>query len=257
MKKTLLRGLFLLLALTLLLASCGKVPTVKMDGEIYTIDSLGRFLPASERYQAKAIFTEEALARISRKGMDDLLFYEIEGVASDRMIATEDYDLFYAEGLRLPELWEMEPTLALICKNAEVSYSVAALEGEPLDEIVTRAQSAAAFPAAEMLTGLSYEGYEIKFESALYPGIYYRLNYRQYAEDVCIYQVVDDPNAFDPLYPDTPYTTEDYSYEEDGVAKVEHNVVYNFGKYILYDRTTGKCFAIGDAIAKALENSAS
>ncbi len=256
MKKTLLRSLLLLLSLTLLLASCNRIPTVKTEGDIYTIDSLGRFLSASERYQAKAIFTDEALARVPRNGMDDLLFYAIDGVDAERMIATEDYDVFYAEGLRLPELWEMEPTLALVCKSAAVSYSVAALEGASLDAIVAQSQGTL-FPVEEILAGLSYDGYELKFESPLYPGIYYRLYYRQYAEDVCVYQVVDDPNAFDPLYPDMPYTTEAYSYEEGGSSKTEHTAVYNFGKYIVYDRTTGMCFPIGDAVAKALENSAS
>ncbi len=237
----------------LLLASCGRAPKMEYQDGAYRVSGLGAYVAAPDCYEAKSIRKDKPVARFKQAG-DDLLFYAITGVSTEKMIALDDYTLFCAVGTRLPELWEMDAEIALICQNAAVTYSLAELEGEELDGIVAQSRDGAHFSGKEIDPGLDYSVYEIKFESSRYPDFYYSLIYREYSKDVLVYQAINDLDSFEVLYDGVPVTTEEYEYEENGEKKVELLAVYNFGKHILYNRATGECFAIDDVVAKKLEN---
>ena len=253
MKKIFLRVFPLLFCAVLLFSACAKAPKMTYrDGE-FAVDGMSvRFEAAPAYYEAKAYLEDKPVARLVQGEMADLLFYEIEGVSSEKMISSANYELFCAVGTKLPELWEMSATKAYVCQTASVSYSVATLEGEQaLAALIGPYQNAPAFSAKEIDPSIGKDKYDLKFESSLYQGFYYCLTYWQFEKDVVIYQDIDDPDRFDVLYPGVAMKVNAYENAEDG-----YYVEYNFGKYILHNRTTGTCRAIGDTVALLLENTA-
>ena len=99
------------------------------------------------------------------------------------MLATEDFNIVYAEGYTMPTLLEMAPTVLHIC----VDSSDTIREIHNLDDTVVIAAI-----VHDLTTGehLSYpaasprRSYKARFESTQYPGFYYSLTYVEYAEDV-------------------------------------------------------------------------
>lgn len=253
MKKTFLRTLPLLLCAILLLSACAKAPKMSFRDGVYEVDGMSVYYEAAPAYyEARSYLEEKPIARLEQGGMDDLLFYEIGGVSPEKMISSANYELFCAAGTKLPELWELSATKAYVCQTASVSYSVAIVEGDKaLASLIDPYQNAPAFRAKEIDAGLGKSKYDLKFESPLYPGIYYCLTYWQFEKDVLIYQDIEDPNHFENLYPGIAFTVEAYENAADG-----YYVEYNFGKYILHNRTTGYCWAIGDTVSVLLENAA-
>lgn len=258
MKRTFMRTLPLLLCALMLLCSCTKkAPEMTYRDGVFSVNGLSvQYEAAPVYYEAKAYVQDRPIARLEQGEMDDLIFYEISGVAPEKMISSANYELFCAVGTELPKLWEMSATVAHICQTTGATYSLATVEGEKaLASLIDPYQNAPAFPAKEIDVGLSKTKYDIKFESPLYPGIYYCLTYWQFEKDVLIYQVIENVNSFETLYADVEVTTEEYRYTENGEEKVEYYAVYNFGRYILHNRADGSCRAIGATIANALENS--
>ncbi len=255
MKTKFLRLLSVLLLLTacLMAASCKKAPLMREENNIFTVGELGSYQPAPLCYEAKTIVQDAALARLPQGELGDILFYRIEGVDPSEMIASQDHELFCALGTTLPKLWEMDAEQLTVAKTESITYALATLSDRTaLNALISAYQNGAAFSAADIEKGNSYKKYELKFESKKYAGIYYCLAYREYAEDVLVYQVIEDTSDFDVLYPDVKVSTEEYTYTEDGVEKVEYYAVYNFGKYLLHDRETDNCVAIDDTLAKLL-----
>ena len=251
MKKNLTRTCLLLLCVAMLLASCSKAPKMTFADGAYIVAGLDvQYDVAPPYYEARSIVTDRPIARLEQGKLDDLIFYEIDGVSVEKMISSANYDLFYAVGTKLPELWEMSVTRALVCQTASITYSLAVVEGDKaLASLIDPYQNGVSFPANDIDPGLTSTRYDLKFESPLYPGFYYCLTYLQFNKDVLIYQDIDDPNDFEPLYPDVERSIGEYTDAEGG-----YYVEYNFGKYILQNRTLGKCWAIGDTVAVLLES---
>jgi hypothetical protein len=250
MKKLLSRTLPLLLCAITLLTSCAKAPKMTYADGVFTVDGMGvRFEAAPAYYEAKAYAESRPVARLEQGDMDDLIFYEIDGISPEKMISSANHELFCAAGTKLPELWEMSAVRAYVCQTASVTYSLATVEGDKaLASLIDPYQNGVSFLAKEIEAGLSMTKYDLKFESPLYPGIYYCLTYWQFNRDVLIYQDIEDPNAFTALYPGVEVTVKPYEKAEDG-----YYAEYNFGKYILHNRTTGKCWPIGDTVAVLLD----
>ena len=250
MKKFLSRTLPLLLCAMLFLTACNKAPKMTYTDGVFKVDGMGvKFEAAPAYYEAKAYAEARPVARLEQGEMDDLIFYEIDGVSPEKMISSANHELFCAVGTKLPELWEMSVTKAHVCQTASVTYSLATVEGEKaLASLIDPYQNGASFSAKEIDAGLKKSKYDLKFESPLYPGIYYCLTYWQFDKDVLVYQDIEDPNSYDVLYPNVTRTVGQYEDAEGG-----YYVEYNFGKYLLHNRTTGMCWAIGETVAALLE----
>ncbi len=253
MKAYCLRGVLLVLCV-LLLCACGRTPAMKYEDGVYRVSGRS-YTPAPVCYEAKNYLSDNEVACLEQK-MGDLLFYEIKNVPAEQMISSADYDLFCTVGTKLPELWEMAPERATVCLTEVLTYEVAALSGYELTPILQAARSSARFTEKDALLGKTVASYEIKFDSESFPAFYYCLMYRQYSQDVLVYQEIGTGDDFEILYPDVPVTVEESTYEKDGTTHVQRLAVYNFGKYILYNRATAECFAIDDTIAKKTEGKA-
>ena len=244
MNKNLFRALLLLLCAVTLFSSCGKPPKMEVENGNYTNKKSGvTYLRASLNYEAVSITKSKTVARVAQRKIDDIILYEIENVAPETLLATENYELFYAKGTTLPTLWEMNPNKVLITQTGTISFATATIEdGADIASLVELYRNGVSFSEKDMLAGMTPERYDLKFASTEYPAFYYTLTYRRYTEDVKIYVEVEDPNNFVSAYPGVEVTI------ENGEA------VYNFGKEILYDRVTGKCYATGDTVSKYLDN---
>lgn len=244
MKRKVFRAFLLLLCMVTLFTSCGKPPKLEVENGNYTNKKSGvTYLRASMNYEAVSIVKGKTVARVAQDKLDDIILYEIDNTAPEKLLATEDYELFYAKGTTLPTLWEMHPTKVLITQTGTISFSNATIE-DAIDvaALVELYRNGVSFQETDMLAGMTPERYDLKFASTEYPAFYYTLTYRRYTEDVKVYVSVDDPNNFVPAYPGVEVTIED------------GDAVYNFGKEILYDRVTGSCYAVGDTVSKYLDD---
>ena len=91
---------------------------------------------------------------------------------------------------------------------------------------------------------LKPEKYELKFESSNLKGVRYCLTYWRFESDVLIYEDIDSPDSFVPTY-SVDYTLHTY---DNGA----YYVAYNFGREILYNRTTDEACAIDQTLAEYL-----
>lgn len=248
MNKKLFRAALLLLCAVTLFSSCGKPPKMEVQNGDYTNKKSGvTYVRASMNYEAVSFVKDKTVARVAQDKLDDIVLYEIENTDPEKMLATENYELFYAKGTALPKLWEMYPTKALITQTGTISFSNATIEdATDLAMLVSLYQNGVSFSKDEIDVGLKPTRYDLKFASAEHPAFYYTLTYWRFTEDVLVYVQIENVNDFEPVYAGIPVTTEVY--------EGESYAVYNFGKEILCDRVTGNCYAVGDTVAKYLDN---
>ena len=242
MKKQFLRLCLAALALMLLLASCAKAPVLESKDGVYVNEKTGvSYLLAPENYEAVAIDKDKTIARFPNKKMDDTLFYAIPGMPSQAYLSNDFYELYYAADLKLPTLAEMAPHSALICKTAVISYSLVEIDEAELIDALIALYAGQGVDEDLLITEAGVpEQYTLKFQSKDYPSFYYTLNYRRYDKEVTVYDLITDAENFEVKYPGVQVTTEEY--------KGETYAVYHLGTEILFDRTTGTCYPMGDML---------
>ena len=253
MKRILMRLVPLLLCAVLLLTACNKPTALEMDvkNNSFTNTKTGvTYLRAPSCYEAISVLKDRKVARVQYKGMDDLTLYEIEFSAPESMIATEEGELFYVQGMALPTVWDMQPERVYVGQvGGSLDFAVALIEeAEDIEALTQIYRDAVPFPEKEMLDDtLLRTRYDLRFYSRNYPSFYYCITYWQFSEDVLVYEVIDSIESFVPSYSNAL----DITFEEDGD---ELCAVYNFGKGILYDRDARLCYAVGNLVYSYLEN---
>ncbi len=251
MKRKILGLTLLLLAALTVLSSCGGAPTLRFKNGVYTNKKTNiSYTHAPSCYQAIAYHADQEVAKIEQKGMEDIILYAVDGVDPSRWLTTENYELLYAVGTTLPALWEMNVSTVYVNQSAEISFAVATVkEATTINALIEVYQSGVSFPQSHMEKGLTYEKYDLVFQSE---HLRYCLAYWQFEEEVLIYEPISSLTDFEILYPGVEVTTEVYDYTENGVAKQEYLAVYHFGKGIVYNRETGLCYPVGTLISDYL-----
>lgn len=246
MKRFLLRILPLVLGALMLFSACAKPPEFERENGVYAYEKGGvSYVPAPMYYEAIGFKEGSEIARIKQKGLEDILMYPIEGVDPSSMITTANCEVFCAVGVTMPTLGEMAPTKINICRTVEITYQLAVIENAAeIAALVEVYENTRGFKKSIEMDAMTVERYDLKFESETVPGIYYCLTYWRFPEDVLIYELIDDFESFEILYPNAEVTTD--TYEDEKYA------VYNFGKNIIYNRTTGLCYPAGEVIENYL-----
>lgn len=251
--------LFLLTAVLLLplLSSCASMRFVRSG--IYELHGK-TYLLAPSCYEPRAYLESDRVGVLRRKHMDTLKLYAVENTEDERWICDKDLSmLFYAEGEKLPTLAELHPTSMHVQMSDVLSLGIGTVEDAAEIAKVVAACTTGPYCLREEL-GDRYDRYELKFASDAYPAFYYTLAYFRYESEVLIYEAVEDPQNFTPSYVGVEVTTEDYTYttQENGVTvtKVEHLAVYHFGRDILYDVESGRCYMAGSEILGSIVDSA-
>lgn len=252
--KRFLRFALTALAVLLLMNSCARLPALTASGDALVNEASGvRYYPVDSRYEAVRADTSNPVFRIKRTGMDALTLYTLTDRDDEDWLCDSSCATYVKEGIRLPGLDGWNPGLLLIYENNALTPEASVTDAAVLSEIVRRYTGGISFRLSELEEGLHFQSYDLRFSSEEIAGLSYHLNYRQYAEDVRVYQSVVDQNGHEILYPDVPRTYENFEYTEKGEAKTELLAVYHFGKGILYDRETGRCYPLDTLISDVLE----
>lgn len=178
-RKTLVFALAALLC-ALSLASCKATLTPGENG-LYDSQNKISYSHASTVYEATALVKEYGKLAVTDK--ESYALYTVPGMDPTEMLATEDYNIVYAQGVAMPTLAEMAPTVLHIC----VDGSETVREVHKMEDAVAVAALVHDFTTGK---NLSYpaksplRSYTARFESTQYPGFYYSLTYVEYAEDV-------------------------------------------------------------------------
>jgi hypothetical protein len=231
-----------ILCLCLLLASCGG-KTLHYENGYYTDPASGiSYEHAPAYYEAIAYLSDQKIGDLYKGG--SITAYAIRDVDPAKMICTQNYEVLCAKGTKLPELDALALTSAQISKTVNVSVAYATVTDASELRYLAECWSGEKFSGAEIDPTLKPEKYELKLEASNLKGIYYCLTYWRFTADVLIYEDIDSPDGFVPTY-SVDYTLHTY---DNG----SHYVAYNFGREILYNRTTDEACAIDQTLAKYL-----
>lgn len=241
--KRILQGLSLLLCALCLFTACGG-PTLRYENGHYTNPKTGvSYEHAPAYYMAIAYLPDEKIGDLYKGG--DVTAYAIRDVDPASMICTQNFEVLCAVGTKLPELHELKLTAAQVTKTVNVSATYATLTDATALNYLAQSYAGDVFAGSEIDPSLSREKFEVKFEASNLPGVYYCLTYWRFDGDVLIYEDIDSPDAFEPTY-SVDYTLHTY---DNG----SYYVAYNFGREILYNRTTDEACAIDQTLVNALE----
>ncbi len=238
----------LLLALSLLaLSACSTLPEMKLENGLYTDTATGITYRVANSNYSPVLLSDTEVARVARESVDDLILYAIRGMDSNRFLASKDGMILHDANHALPSLWEL-PVSQVLYYDVSGSGMNIAVEDDR-DQIAAMAaiyQSDVTFQQMEILPTISTKTYELRFvASGEYTGLSYSLYYIRAEEDVLVYDVIEDLDNFEIRYPGIEVSTTVYEYEEteNGVTvqKTQLLAVYNFGRHLLLDRSTGEC----------------
>ena len=246
MKRNLIRTLLLLLSLVLLLSSCSKIPDLDFENGSYVNKKSGvSYLAAPLTYKARNPVENGEIAKIPYKKTDDMVLYSIDKVDSEKYLSNDEGQLFYNSTLTLPALWEMGVEKINVVSSATVQYSVVSItDAADITAIINAYQSGVHFSHNEISIELTPKRYDLEFDSPRYPAFYYTLTYWSFPTEVLVYEVIESTEGFVSSYEGIEVSFE--SFEDELYA------VYHFGKHLIYNRSTGECYPVGDAVAKHL-----
>lgn len=235
----------------ILILCCACTPALKKEenGGFRNPQTNVCYYPAPLNYYAKP-YGEDPYARIKlESGNDDVLLYEIEGADPERYLVSNGYTVYCAEGAELPEL------LNLPCVRVGIyDTQVASNDGNitEVSEIAALKELHATGTATSLNNVALYitqstSWYDLHFfGEGDYKGVYYQLKYGVFTEDVLITELVEkDANGhYTDLYPGIHYKIEQKTFE----GREYTVAVYNFGREIMCDMTTGNCYRIEDSL---------
>lgn len=240
MKMRFLKVLSLCFALILLLASCSKVPTMKMkDGVYVNKQNKTSYTHVSACYRANG-YVDNPVAKIEPKDGQEIILYSVSGMDGKKWLCDENFMVYCAVGENPPALWEMTVSEVYINKTVNASYTV--------QKIVDEGKIAKLIDAYQNGPSLDYEDiahadvtvkpnpkrYDIVFADT---SLSYYLDYLQFEHEVQVWEEADNSTA----YPGVEMTLETY--------KGETYAVYHFGKHLMYNRETGRCYPVSEVLA--------
>ena len=244
MKIRLLKGLTLCFALILLLGSCSRVPTMKMKDGVYVNKKTKiSYTQVSSCYRANE-YVDKAVAKIKPKEGHEIILYSIAGMDGKKWLCNEDFSVYCAVGETPPELWEMTILEVFINKTVNASYTLQKItKPEEIAALIAAYQTGPSFDYrdishADVTQKPNPTRYDIVFADT---ALSYYLDYLQFEEEVQVWELVTDPAQAEGLYPGVEVTFESY--------KGETYAVYHFGKHIMYNRETGRCYPVNEILA--------
>ena len=224
--------------------SCAT-PTLKRTDGAYVHEKTGityQFAPAA--YSAEA--SGEAIARLVRDVAGEESLYAIEGQPTEHYLVTASGRVLYAESVALPTLSDFSVSEARLYSYALNMATVEIVtDAAQLRTLQSLCAGEVSFDADQIDPQTSRNSYELRFlGTGTCLGLSYSVQYWQCAESVLIYEEIDSQAAAEALYPDIPFTF----VEEEGVTYA----CYDFGRYLFYNPTDGRCWAAGAILSSML-----
>lgn len=208
-------------ALLLCLCSCSAKITYDKESGIYEDKRGNEYLRAPSCYEPVSYLSEKKYGTLIA-GIGEFDLYAISNAKEGDWLTTADGDVLYKKGVTLPTLEEFGVDGVLICREGESIHAFARVETQAeIDALIKTYLEGESIPYPSRPAAQSLR---LRMTSEEYPFLYYRLTYLEYSSDVIVYA------------------------EENGL---ELNISY--GKYFIYDRDTGRCVPVGDALHKYVE----
>jgi hypothetical protein len=183
---------------------------------------------------------DNPVAKIEPKDGQEIILYSVSGMDGKKWLCDENFMVYCAVGENPPALWEMTVREVFINKTVNASYTV--------QKIVDEGKIAKLIDAYQNGPSLDYEDiahadvtvkpnpkrYDIVFADT---SLSYYLDYLQFEHEVQVWEAADNSTA----YPGVEMTLETY--------KGETYAVYHFGKHLMYNRETGRCYPVSEVLA--------
>jgi len=244
MKKSLVCLATLMLAVLLACTSCSSVTVMESkDGAYVNPDTGIVYHPAPANYESVAVNKAEVIASLGSADMEETYLYAIDGVTTKQFLTTSYNDVFYADGIVLPTLRQMNANRVLFTQTKVLTASLVQISEVDVLEKLVSAYEGTGFDSELMIFEdgcIRKLDFRLKFESADYPSIYYTLDYYSYSKEITLWEPIADAEHFEILYPGVEVTTA----EENGYLYA----VYHFGTDFLYDHVTGICYPLWDTL---------
>ena len=243
MKKRSFAVVALLLTAVLLFASCSGVSVLEYKNGTYVNNDTGiAYRHAPINYESQNVNKSKTVAQSGKDDLEGNYLYAIEGADTNQYLTSIHNDLFYADGITLPTLAQMNPGQILFTRTKVLTASLLQINDPEIISDVVSAYGGIGIDEDLIIyedDTLKYN-FRLKFASDAYPMFYYTLDFFGYNKELTVWEPIDDPNQFEIVYPGvevTVATEGEYTY-----------AVYHFGTDFLYDRATETFYPLGDAL---------
>ncbi len=178
-----LRAVALLLTcLTLFCACRTKSSELRLENGAFRNEKTGvAYREAPSNYRATSFFKSEPLFLATGLLSDGIPLYAIENTDSNEFLTDEYFTLYYNENVTLPTLAEMKPYAISLSYNANERGKLDEGDQAAINELLDHLGQDKTYSRA-LLSGHTYERFELLFYSEEYPGFFYVLEYWKYEE---------------------------------------------------------------------------
>ena len=220
------------------LASCANKRLMPSGDKLVDGKTDIEYNVASASYEPVSLGKE--FARSDRQGYE-ITYYQIGELSTDEWLCDGEYNVYYADGVKLPSFEEMNFNRILVCQEDEALVSIKDITEKKLVLAVIDGYKNG--EASEYIGLKADVILELKFRSAIYPYLQYSLSYYEYTDGCIIEDKTDDISSY-------KYITADESVEitttenDDG----SYTVTYNYGKYFIRNESDGAFVKVSEKL---------
>ena len=239
--KILKTGIAIFISL-ILLVSCSS-PRFSSSGETLIDNETGiSYNVAPFCYEPTSL--GEEISRFDN-GAYEKTYYRIGDIAGEEWITDDAYNVFYAEGVKLPTLLEMSCNRLLVCEDGTQLIALRDItDGELVSAVIEGYVNGE--PSKRVALG-EHTALKLKFRSAVYPQLQYSLTYYEY-KNGCVYEdVTDDLENYEYLVNDE-FVDISVIENQDGT----YTVRYDYGKYFILNEADGTYVKVSEDVAKII-----
>lgn len=231
-----IRALSLILLCITLFTACsrGAIKLKYENGAYRNADKDMAFRCAPICYRASSALLDDGAVAVLVSDYDtDKHLYAIENADPAKWLSSEDFTLYCADGVLLPSLAQMKPTLIT---NSQAGFGVSVIHDEAIiADLIETYEKGTTVPSAKIIPSVA-ERYEMVFSSDIYKGVLYVLECWRFTEDVKVFAKLTDDGKIPELYPGLQ------------AEIVNGEAVFHLGKTLVYDRSAEVCYPIGNSL---------
>lgn len=265
-----------------ILGSCAKKTNILLpDGDDYVCRQNGVTYRMVDDIRFEAVNIGEQYGEL-HAGTRVIPLYCVEGLSPKEWLVTDSGTLYHAATVRFPPAEELRFDALSVCRTKALTLPIATVTDKTVVEAVTDALFHGEVPQLTVIG--SSESWRLKFESSEWSGICFSIILSYYENGLKAYDKLSDeqaaavekaladaeaaltdeereagvvpvpelPDNYEPLTRDkrVKITLEKYTYTaSDGTEAVEWDVIYDYGKYFISDRETGRPVPVWDLLA--------
>lgn len=274
-----------LLTAGMLFACAEKTYILLPEGDDYVCRKNGVTYRMVDDIRFEAVTVGEQYGEL-HDGTRIIPLYRVAGLSPENWLVTDSGTLYRNANVSFPSAEEMRFTAVSVCRTKALTLPIATITDRTIVSAVRDAIFSAEAPDLTVI-GKS-ESWRLKLESSDYEGICFSVILSYYENGLFAYDKLSDEQAAAvekaladaeaalteeereagvvpvPVLPDnyTPRTTDERvgitlekftRTEKDGTVVTEWDVIYDYGKYFISDRETGKLLPVWDLLSEYVE----